>query len=155
MIDRIDKIRTLTRLRQRDVERCARKVIDAARAAAAADEERECADAALAQAMRRNDEALAKRLQAPCDTLIGEFCQGTEAALEEARTRLAAAEDASQQAHQEASEQRRRLLRAQGRSDALEAFLSRALARHRRVADRRLADDRANDHRLANRVAFA
>lgn len=155
MIDRIDKIRTLTRLRRRDVERCASKVADAARAAAEAEGVRERADAALARATRRHDEALAKRLRAPCDTLVGIFCRGTEAALDEARARLAAAEDTLHQAREESSEQRRRLLRAQARSDALEAFLSRALARHRRAADRRLTDDRANDHRLANRVAFA
>ena len=155
MSDSIDRIRTLARLRHRDVGRCVRKVADAARAAAEAEAKREQADAALTWATRRHNEALARRLQEPCDTLVGIFCQGTEAALDEACTRLAAANDALRQAREEASEQRRRLLRAQARSDALEAFLSRALARHRRAADRRLADDRANDHRPANRMVSA
>lgn len=155
MTDHIDKLRTLLRLRQRDVHRRTGEVTEAARAVVAAETECELAEARLAQAAQQHKDALTGRIEAPCDPLVGLFCERTETALARARERLATAEKSLHQALQDVSERRRQLLRAQARSGALETFLSRALRRHRRAADRRLTDDRASDFRPAIALAFA
>jgi chromosome segregation ATPase len=153
MTDRIDKLRTLLRLRQRDIDRRTGEVAEAARAVAAAEAGCKQAEARLAQALRHHEEALAGRIEAPCDPLVGLFCERTETALVRARERLAIVEKSLHQALEDVSEKRRQLLRAQARNGALETFLSRALRGHRRAIDRRLADDRASDFRPA--MAFA
>ena len=155
MIDHVERLRTLARLRRRDVERRTHELADAARALAAAEAERGRARSAVDREALRNEEALSRRLAAPGDELTAVFCRTTEAALAEASARLAAAQRTLEEAQAETAERRRRLLHAQARCQSLETILAKAAARQRRLADRRLVDEPASAWLPAAAGAFA
>ena len=155
MIDHVERLRTLIRLRHSDVERCTRELAEAAQALATAEAERRGAEAVVEQESLRHADAQSRRLEAPGDELTVVYCRTTEAALADANARLETADRTLSEAEADAAARRQRLLRAQVRCASLEAILAKAIARQRRAAERRLADEPAVALLPAATLAFA
>lgn len=155
MKDRIEKLKSLLRLRHREVERRTLDATAAARQLAEAEAGCARAENARSEALADHETALARRLDAPGDLLIGVYCRATEIALEEAQAALAAARTILAEASARAAEIRRLLLRAHARFDSLDALLRRTVARHRTTIDLRMMDDHGPGARPAHALVPA
>ena len=79
MSDQIDQLKTIVRLRKRDLERCAHEVAAARQAIAAAQAQEEQAARACADALASRAAAMMERLRQPCDPLVQLHCQAVSA----------------------------------------------------------------------------
>lgn len=155
MIDRLDRLHVLLRLRRRDVDRRGREV---ARASAALDAAALTCDAAgtacdTARATHRRSEA--QRLSAPADAFIAVFCRAAEAQVGEAEERRDQAEIALAETRRQADSARRRWLRAQARLDALDEVYRKAVAARERARESRACDEAVEQARPAFGLALA
>jgi flagellar biosynthesis chaperone FliJ len=153
MSHRVEKLRTLVRLRRRNVDRRACAAAEGARAAEAAEIACRRVEAMVNEARRKQERALSERLRAPADPMIALFVRTSEATLSEARQQLRKAEIAMADAIDRAAALRQQWLRAQARLDALTGLLDRALLDSRRATERRRMDALAEGRRGA--PAFA
>lgn len=151
MSGQIDKLKTLLRLRRRDVDRRAREAALAAAAVAAAEAARNEAQSAAAAAWAQRERAFADRLGAPADAHVAEYCGSCEQRVREATDAIGHAERAITEATDRAAAIRQHLRRAELRLEALSARLREVVVKHRRSVERRLADG----HAVAGDMAWA
>ncbi len=141
MTDQIDRLKTILRLRRRDVDRTEREVAEARRMMAAAQAEARDAAYACSRALTTCDQALAQQARQPCDPLVQLHCRASVTKAEAARQLRAQARAALDEAQALAESLKREWLRAQARHDAILGELERAVREWKRQLSRRVDED--------------
>jgi len=142
MTDSIDRLRTILRLRKRDLDRCEQAAAAARKGVAAAEEREGEAARACTRAAAACEQALAQRLRQPADAMVQLHCRVVAARADSMRRLRDQARDALQEARGAADGMRREWLRAQARHDVISSELERAIRRLQRHISRK-ADDEA------------
>ena len=141
MSDQIDQLKTIVRLRKRDLERCAHDVAAARQAIVAAQVQEEQAARACADALASRAAAMMERLRQPCDPLVQLHCQAVSARAEASQLLRTQAGAALAEARALADRLKREWLRAQARHDAMLQELERAVQSWQRQVGRRAEDE--------------
>lgn len=141
MSETIDQLRTILRLRKRDLDRCEKAVIDARGALSAAEAEEGQAARAHERALYACTQARVDQTRQPCDPLVQLHCQTTQDRADAAQQARIAASAALDEARVFAERMKQEWLRAQARNDAIMQELDMALRQAKRQAARRAEDD--------------
>jgi hypothetical protein len=141
MTDQIDRLKTILRLRRRDVDRYEREVAAARETMAAAEAQASDAAHACSRALSTCDQALAQQARQPCDPLVQLHCRASAAKAEAARQLRAQARATLDEARALAESLKREWLRAQARHDAILGELERAIREWKRQLSRRADED--------------
>lgn len=141
MTDRIDRLKTIMRLRRRDLDRSEREVAAARRTMVAAEAQASEASRACSRALSACDQAIAQQARHPCDPLVQLHCRASAAKADAAREWRAQARAALDEARALAETLKREWLRAQARHDAMMGELDRAVRDWKRQLSRRADDD--------------
>lgn len=137
----IDALKTILRLRRRDLDRCERDVAQARAQLAAAEVQEGEADRACCRADISCEQAVAQQAKQPCDPLVRLHAHATQAKAEAARQLRAQARATLEEARQIADRLKREWLRAQARHDAIRGELDRAVRQWKRQTSRRAEDE--------------
>ncbi|WP_311267657.1 hypothetical protein [Sphingobium sp. WCS2017Hpa-17] len=137
----IDGLKTILRLRRRDLDRCEREVAQARAQVAAAQAQEDAATHACSRALSTCEQAVAQQAKQPCDPLVRLHAHATQARAEAARQLRAQARATLEEARQLADQLKREWLRAQARHDAILGELERAMRQWKRQIARRAEDD--------------
>lgn len=135
MSETIDQLRTILRLRKRDLDRCEAAALSAAEA-----EEGQAARA-HERALYACTRARADQTRQPCDPLVQLHCQATQDRADAAQQARIAASAAMGEARAFAERLKQEWLRAQARHDAIMQELDTALRQAKRQAARRAEDE--------------
>ena len=141
MTDTIDRLKTIVRLRRRDLDRYERDMAAAHRQMASAEEEAQEAAHACTRALTACDSAMAQQARQPCDPLVQLHCLASAARAEAARQLRAQARSALDDARTLAEGLKREWARAQARHDAIVGELDRAVRAWKRQMSRRADDE--------------
>lgn len=145
MSDTIDRLKTILRLRRRDLDRYEREVAEARRQMVAAEVEASEAAHACTRALTACDRAMAQQARQPCDPLVQLHCRASAAKAEAARQLRMQARAALDDARMLVEGVKREWVRAQARHDAIVGELDRAMRAWKRQMSRRADDEiRAN-----------
>lgn len=137
----IDGLKTILRLRRRDLDRCEREVAQARAQVAAAQAQEDAAAHACSRALSTCEQAVAQQAKQPCDPLVRLHAHATQARAEAARQLRAQARATLEEARQLADRLKREWLRAQARHDAILGELERAVRQWKRQIGRRAEED--------------
>lgn len=141
MTDKIDQLKTIVRLRRRDLDRYEREVATARQQMAVAEAEASAAAQACTRALATSEKAMAQQARQPCDPLVQLHCRASAARAEAARQLRAQARAALDEAHKLADRLKREWMRAQVRHDAIVGELDRAIREWKRQLSRRAEAD--------------
>lgn len=141
MSEKIDQLRTIERLRRRDIDRCETAVVDAREATSAAERAEGQAARAHERALFACTQARVDQTRQPCDPLVQLHCQATQDRADSAQQARIAASAALGEARAFAERMKQEWLRAQARHDAIMQELDAALRQSKRQAARRAEDD--------------
>ncbi|ETI63849.1 hypothetical protein C100_10500 [Sphingobium sp. C100] len=141
MSDQIDRLRTIMKLRKRDLERCQREVAAARQEVAAAQVQEEQAARACAMALSKRAAALMEQVRQPCDPLVQLHCQAVSARADASQQVRAQAGAVLAEARVMADRLKREWLRAQARHDAIFKELERAIQQWQRQVSRRAEEE--------------
>lgn len=137
----IDALKTILRLRRRDLERCEREVAQARAQLVAAEVEEGEAARACSRADSSCAQAVEQQAKQPCDPLVRLHAHATQAKAETARQLRAQARATLEEARQIAERLKHEWLRAQARHDAIRGELDRAVRQWKRQIARRAEDE--------------
>lgn len=137
----IDGLKTILRLRRRDLDRCEREVAQARAQLVEAEAQESEAVRACSHALSTCERAVAQQAKQPCDPLVRLHAHATQAKAEAARQLRAQARATLEDARQLADRLKREWLRAQARHDAILGELERAIRQWKRQIGRRAEDD--------------
>lgn len=141
MTQRIEDLRMIVRLRERDVEKC-EQAMEAARAEACrAETAARAASDALSRALASHDRALADRRETPANPHVQLHCQTCEAQCAARRDNRDEADAALVEACAEVEQRSTEWRRAQMRRDVLTEELRKALRAVKRQIARRLDEE--------------
>ncbi len=141
MSETIDQLRTILRLRKRDLDRCETAVMEARGALTLAETEERRAARAHERALYACTQARVDQTRQPCDPLVQLHCQATQDRADAAQQARIAASAAMGEARAFAERMKQEWLRAQGRHDAIMQELDGALRLSKRQAARRAEDE--------------
>lgn len=137
----IDGLKTILRLRRRDLDRCEREVAQARAQLVEAEVQESEAARACSHAFSTCEQAVAQQAKQPCDPLVRLHAHATQAKAEAARQLRAQARAALEEARVLADRLKREWLRAQARHDAILGELERAVRQWKRQIGRRAEED--------------
>lgn len=155
MIDRLDQVATLHRLRAREVDRQTRAVAAAMAASENAVHELARAEQHRQKAAETLDRARSERTRSPADDCVRSFVDACEVRLIDAQALFGKAREALDRSREHVVTARRMWLRAQGRYEALGRLLHQIRAKQRRSVDRRAADEANDRAATAQRMILA
>jgi len=141
MNEDIASLKTILRLRERDLERCERAAAAARKEVMEAERCESAAASACNRATAACEQAMATQLRTPGDPLVQLHCKAVAARVDSARACLGQARTALQEACALADNVRHEWLRARARRDAIASQLERAVQQWRRHLNRKAEED--------------
>lgn len=141
MSEKIDQLRTVLRLRKRDLDSCERAVADARQAVAVAEADEMKAARAHEKALYSCTQARVDQARQPCDPLVQLHCRATQERADMAQQLRGAASMALAEARSVADRVKREWLRAQARHDAIGQELETLVRQWKRQVARRAEEE--------------
>lgn len=141
MTDKIDRLKTILRLRRRDLDRYERGVAVARKQMAVAEAAARAAAQDCTRALTLCASALAQQALQPCDPLVQLHCRASAAKADAARQLRTQAGTALDEAHMLANRLKHEWMQAQVRHDAIVRELDCAVREWKRQLSRRADAD--------------